>query len=148
MHHHRKLNKILQPGGHVEPDENPWQAISHELIEETGYQMDQLQVLQPSVRLDRATGVVMHPVPIYTLTHDFNNSPEHKHTDLGFAFITGQEPSGAPDQEESQEIYWLSVSEIAELDAERIWANVREIGLFVLANFDKWQAVSTASFRA
>ena len=24
---HKKLGKLLQPGGHVELDENPWQAV-------------------------------------------------------------------------------------------------------------------------
>lgn len=51
LHMHKKLHILLQPGGHVELNENPWQAIEHELREETGYTFDELEVLQPKDRL-------------------------------------------------------------------------------------------------
>jgi len=37
LHKHRKLNKLLQFGGHVELDETPWQAVLREIAEESGY---------------------------------------------------------------------------------------------------------------
>ena len=46
VHRHRKLHIWLQPGGHIEHTENPWQALAHELREETGYELSQLRVLQ------------------------------------------------------------------------------------------------------
>lgn len=39
LHKHRKLNKWLQFGGHVEPHENPWQAVQREIREESGYEL-------------------------------------------------------------------------------------------------------------
>ena len=53
VHKHRKMNLWIQPGGHVEHTENPWQALAHELHEETGYSIDQLSVLQPWDRLPK-----------------------------------------------------------------------------------------------
>lgn len=44
LHFHRKLHKLLPIGGHVELNESPWQAIAHELDEESGYSMSQLMV--------------------------------------------------------------------------------------------------------
>ena len=36
LHLHRKIGKYLQFGGHVELNETPWQAVVHELREESG----------------------------------------------------------------------------------------------------------------
>jgi 8-oxo-dGTP diphosphatase len=36
LHMHKKLGVLLQPGGHIELNENPWQAVHHEIEEETG----------------------------------------------------------------------------------------------------------------
>ncbi len=81
LHKHKLLNKYLQFGGHVELDENPWQAIIHEVAEESGYSMDQLRVLQPVSRLRKVNGVAAHPYPVSLLTHKFGEL-DHYHTDI------------------------------------------------------------------
>ena len=35
LHRHKKSGVYMQFGGHIELHENPWQAISHELLEES-----------------------------------------------------------------------------------------------------------------
>ena len=51
MHMHRKLGKLMPPGGHVELSETPWAAVSHELQEETGYRLAELDIMQPKLRM-------------------------------------------------------------------------------------------------
>ena len=41
LHRHKKLDTMLQFGGHVELHENPLEAIAHELREESGYDFRQ-----------------------------------------------------------------------------------------------------------
>lgn len=36
LHRHRRLGRWMQPGGHVEPGEHPWEAARRETEEETG----------------------------------------------------------------------------------------------------------------
>lgn len=51
LHRHKKTGKYMQFGGHIELDETPWQAVRHELMEESGYDLSDLQILQPMQRL-------------------------------------------------------------------------------------------------
>ena len=39
LHRHKRLGLWLQPGGHLEPGETPWEAAARESIEETGLQV-------------------------------------------------------------------------------------------------------------
>jgi 8-oxo-dGTP pyrophosphatase MutT (NUDIX family) len=71
LHQHKSLGKLLQPGGHVELTENPWQSVLREITEETGYELSQLQVLQPKDRLASLANAILHPVAVCVNTHDF-----------------------------------------------------------------------------
>ncbi|MDQ5885925.1 MAG: hypothetical protein QG628_322, partial [Patescibacteria group bacterium] len=85
LHMHKKLKKYLQFGGHVEHHEDPWKAITHEVLEESGYDMSQLVLLQPQIRLKKVTDTKLHPIPVTLLTHDFPGL-DHYHSDIAFAF--------------------------------------------------------------
>src|SRR5690349_3881626 len=90
LHWHKKLDKWLQFGGHVELDENLWDAVRHELLEESGYELKQLKLLQPKERMKSLRGAILHPQPFHLNTHVFNET--HNHTVLEYAFVTDQEP--------------------------------------------------------
>lgn len=92
LHMHKKLSRLLTVGGHIELDETPWQAIAHELQEESGYSLNELLVLQPKERLAGLSGVVMHPYPVVMNTH--NVAPGHDHSDTGYAFVATANPAG------------------------------------------------------
>src|ERR1043166_6552950 len=77
FHFHKKYKVYMQFGGHVELNENPWQAVLRELKEETGYQISQLKILQPRDRIKKLTGVELHPVPLTFTTHIAG--PAHRH---------------------------------------------------------------------
>lgn len=133
VHMHRKIGKLLQAGGHVELDETPWQSIRHELIEETGYDLNQLRILQPaSNRLDFLSTAVVHPIPVVTHTHAYSSQSTHKHTDTVYAFIASGEPKGLPAEGESQDVRWLTLSELKAYDPDGISKITVEIGEHIL----------------
>lgn len=72
--HHRRLDRWLAPGGHVEPeDESPRAAAAREVLEET-----ELMVL-PGVPF--LAGIDVHGIPAKSA------EPYHLHHDLKFAFL-------------------------------------------------------------
>lgn len=145
LHLHKKLNKWLQFGGHVELDETPWQAIAHELLEESGYTLDQLQVLQPKQRLRRLSGAVLHPQPVDVNTHKFNE--EHFHIGLDYAFVTEQESKEGVADGESAESRLLTRAELEALPESEIIDNVREICLYIFDEIiPNWERIDSTQF--
>ena len=137
LHRHKTLGVIIQPGGHVELTENPWQAIAHELMEETGYDLGQLWVLQPAQRLMREESALVHPQPVSVRTFNFAGESSHFHIDLSWAFVASEDPRGSPGEGESEELLWVSAQELAEL--KNTYEDVRETGLYVLnALMNEW----------
>ncbi len=147
LHIHKKLNKHLQFGGHVELDETPWQAIAHELREEAGYNLDQLYVLQPKERLKDAGDATLHPQPLTVNTHAFGNGLNHYHTDLGFAFVTDQDPQHEPGEGESTDVRLLTAAELRAIPQDGIPENVRRSFLFALeVCLAHWERVPATHF--
>lgn len=119
MHKHRKIDKILQPGGHVELTENPFQAVVREVLEETGYEPEQLILMQRSYHNGRLTMCppervkeMVNPQPFYVNTHQIINDPLHFHTDLSYVFFVTEPPKSKPLPGESLEFFWLSEHDI------------------------------------
>ena len=145
LHMHKKLGRLLTIGGHIELDETPWQAIAHELQEESGYSLNELLVLQPKERLARLSGVVMHPYPVVMNTH--NVAPGHDHSDTGYAFVATAKPSGQINKGESTDLRWLTRSELETLDEADLFLNVKEAYLFVLDTCLKnWERVAPSLY--
>lgn len=115
VHMHRKLNKLLQIGGHIELDETPWQTLAHEIAEESGYALSQLSVLQPDQRIPEIQAAIVHPVPVEMNTHLIGDN--HYHSDLAYAFVTRELPIDQPDGDESQDLRWLSLDQLREMAA-------------------------------
>lgn len=148
LHMHRKLGVLLQPGGHVELDETPWQSVAHELIEETGYDISELKILQPLVRIkpDRMNYSVIHPQPFSVNTHRVGKD-SHYHTDSAYIFSAAAAPSRPPAEGESTDLRWLSEAEIAELPDDIIMPDTRELARAALTAFYvAWQPVDTTEF--
>jgi 8-oxo-dGTP pyrophosphatase MutT (NUDIX family) len=71
--HHRRLDRWLQPGGHIDPgDASPITAAAREVREETGVSVE--PILSDLIDLD------IHPIP------PRSPEPAHEHFDLRFAF--------------------------------------------------------------
>jgi 8-oxo-dGTP pyrophosphatase MutT (NUDIX family) len=140
LHKHKKYNIYMQFGGHIELNENPWEALVRELKEETGYGINQLEVLQPKKVLKGLTGVLTHPTPISFTTH--LAGVDHHHIDTAFAFITNQDPTHQPQEGESAKIKLFRRSELLAAADNEIYENGRETSLYILDECLKnWQRI-------
>ena len=112
VHMHRKLGRLLQVGGHIELDESPWGALAHEIAEESGYQLADLEVLQPyDPRSLSSIDSVIHPLPAVLNTHQVNVTP-HFHTDLLYALVAQGEPTNPPAPGESTDLRWYTIDDL------------------------------------
>ncbi len=116
VHMHNKIDMLMQIGGHLELNETPWQAMVHEIEEEAGYTLSDLELLQPTKDAPHITDAVVHPVPFLMNTHDVGNL--HYHSDLCFGFIETHEPSGKQAEGESTDLRWHTLAELRQLVAD------------------------------
>ena len=94
--HHRRLDRWLLPGGHVESgDATAGDTAKREVLEETGAQL--------SVEPPRLVGVDVHPIP------SNGREPLHLHHDLIFAFQA--ESKMCQCSPESRDVAWCSLDE-------------------------------------
>jgi len=145
LHMHRKIGKLLPVGGHVELSENPWQALIREIKEESGYKIEQLEILQPQSRVKSLTDAVLHPYPISLNTHTITN--EHFHTVVEYAFVANSEPNLDIKEGESTDQRWLTIDEIMALSNDNIVNNVKEVYEFIFnEGLTNWDHVDTSDY--
>lgn len=102
--HHRRLDRWLQPGGHIEDgDANLLAAARREVIEETAADLD--TEFQPIL-----IGMDVHEIPAA------RGEPDHLHHDVLFAFIARS--LARQRSEESHDVHWAPVAEIARFDPD------------------------------
>ncbi|HET7827765.1 MAG TPA: NUDIX domain-containing protein [Candidatus Saccharimonadales bacterium] len=145
FHLHKKHQVYMQFGGHIELDENPWQAVVRELLEETGYDINQLEILQPKPAIKKLTGITTHPLPIAYTTH--RAGPGHFHSDAAFAFVSNQQPKHELVKTESSQVRLLNRDELAKIPAAQTYENGREIALFILdKGLEYWHRLPATSW--
>jgi len=145
VHMHRKIDMLMQIGGHIDLDQTPWQAIAAELAEETGYQLAELKIFQPVKGKPDVTDAIVHPLPFLQNTHDVGNG--HYHSDLCYGFVAQSLPAAAQKKEESQDLRWLTLSEMCDLAAKGIaLAATTDIYDFLLTIIPKYKALKASSF--
>ena len=147
---HKKYQTYIQPGGHVELNETPWQAVLHEIEEETGYKTTQLKIIQPPDRIASLdSGSVLHPQPILVQTHEAAEGP-HYHTDSAFFFTTDSDPINKPGDGESQDLIWVKLPEMKNI-ADKTPMSLDAYNVFsqVCAHYlDEWDALETTEFQS
>jgi 8-oxo-dGTP pyrophosphatase MutT (NUDIX family) len=146
LHFHKKIGAYAQFGGHIELNENPWEAVTHELREETGYDIDQISVLQPLQRMQRITGATVHPSPAVHATMGYPQSSPHLHTDSTYVLTADEPPRRAPDDGESTDIQLFTRTEVASHpDIDDI---TRDIALYAFDEiFTAWQPTPSITFQ-
>jgi 8-oxo-dGTP pyrophosphatase MutT (NUDIX family) len=148
LHMHKKLSMLLQFGGHVELTETSWTAVVHEVQEESGYRLNELQLLQPRERLKAISNAsVLHPQPLLVSTHPFGVKTGHFHSDITYLFTATARPTHNPDANESNDLRYISQKELAELPAELVGGDVKDIGAYIFETIlQSWEPVSPSEY--
>ena len=84
LHWHKKLQIWLPPGGHIDPDEDPIQAVLREVLEETGIASEVI----PHTPLSNFSDPPQLPSPLSIIVANVGASPSeaaHQHIDLSYA---------------------------------------------------------------
>lgn len=87
---HLVMDLWMQPGGHLDPGETPWEAARREVVEETGMDVPFFGGM---------------PELVHVSVHDV--AYHHRHLDLRYLFDgDGVEPD--PPDGESQDVHWFA----------------------------------------
>lgn len=145
VHYHKKMDVLMQIGGHIELNETPWQTMAHELAEESGYTLAELDIVQCTSDRIAETDNVSHPTPFAMNTHLVGN--EHFHSDTCYGFVAEAEPCTIVAEGESQDLRWLTLAELHEgVSRGDVLKDVAAIYDFLLAHIDTWVRVPAESF--
>jgi len=101
LHHHRRLDRWLQMGGHVEADEFAAAAALREGREESG--LDDLQLDDGILDVD------VHAIP------ESKGDPRHHHFDVRYIARTAAPHSVTMHDEESNDLAWFTLQRAEEL---------------------------------
>lgn len=101
---HPRYQKWIPPGGHIELDEDPEQALYREIAEETGLEVEILST-KPDVE---APGIKFLLTPNYLDIHEAN--PPHKH--VGLVYFAKSKNGEAILSDEHEEIRWFGRDEL------------------------------------
>lgn len=111
--HHKKYNKWIQPGGHIEKFENPVECAIREVKEETGldigYLIDKLQISKD--------GDIFLPVPDFFMEQSipaYHDQPQHFHLDINYV-VEVDEQGLTHNVSESHGIGWFTKDEALNL---------------------------------
>jgi 8-oxo-dGTP pyrophosphatase MutT (NUDIX family) len=112
---HKKLGKWLQPGGHIEPNEDPEEAAIREVFEETGFNVE-----LAGTRLPRKSDFI---TPLGIQRNEVKAG--HIHIDFIYA-ATVKSGKKTLNSAESNGIKWFSLEEIEDpsfntFDDLRFW---------------------------
>ena len=102
LHHHRRLDRWLQMGGHLEEGETPLEAAMREAAEESG--LCDLQIVS-----DGIADLDVHVIPAG------RGEPEHRHFDVRYSARTGSPDTIAMDAHESNALQWVGLGRAAAL---------------------------------
>ena len=109
LHKHKKLGIWLAPGGHIELDEDPIQAVIREAKEETALD---IELVGTASSYDTPYSARELIVPKFLNRHFFDESHTHEHVDL--CYFARSKSADARPEIEGGEIKWFDKEELEE----------------------------------
>jgi 8-oxo-dGTP diphosphatase len=107
LHWHRRLQQWMPPGGHIEPNEDPIQAVLREVREETGLRCE---IISTSVQHPFSYPEQL-PAPYTILLEDIPGPDEpHKHIDL--IYFVRPADGGDHDTVDDPTLRWVTDAEL------------------------------------
>lgn len=106
LHYHKKLNRWLQFGGHVDYEMDIADVALREAREETGLPDLKHQINYFSKQKPRPIDFDIHTIPAS------KNCPEHLHLDLRYMLITNKPDELNPPEGESNDFLWADYRDI------------------------------------
>jgi len=108
---HKKHNKWMAPGGHVEPNETPPETARREALEETGVEVE--FITQENIwfhyphaqSIERPYHVLLETLPA------IGQMPAHQHID--FFYVARPKATHTP--KEPHEVRWFTLQEVQQL---------------------------------
>jgi len=108
LHLHKRIGGWLQPGGHIDPGETPWEAALRETREETGLP-------------------VLHPDGGPRLLHlDAHPAGPHFHLDLRYLLVSA-DADPAPPPGESQQVRWFTLADAMQIADDALIDGLRRL---------------------
>jgi 8-oxo-dGTP pyrophosphatase MutT (NUDIX family) len=112
--HHRKFNKWMPPGGHVNPDETPPECARREAYEETGLHIELIKEENVWINQWNASSFERPYMCLLEQVPEQNGKPAHQHVDLMYIAkpVGGSETHNSV---ETHDLRWFSLQEIGAL---------------------------------
>ncbi len=126
---HKKAQKWMPPGGHVDPDELPEDAAKRECKEETGLDVEIMGDAQSDVFAGNPSEGRILKKPFALLLENIEerpNEPAHQHMD--FVYLARPIDENQPltlDEKEGEQLRWFTSEELEKLSDDAIYGNVR-----------------------
>lgn len=136
---HKKAQKWMPPGGHIDPDELPEDAARRECKEETGLDVEIIGAEQDDLFAGNPAEGRMLKKPVAFLLETIearpaHNEPAHEHMDFAYLARPVDESQILKlEEKEGEEVRWFTAGEVRELPDDQVFANVRN---FVMSKCD------------
>jgi 8-oxo-dGTP pyrophosphatase MutT (NUDIX family) len=138
---HKKLQRWMPPGGHIDPNELPEETARRECKEETGLDVEIIGDAQPELFEDASAEGRMLKKPIAFMLEEIpaledRGQPAHQHMDfLYLARPLDEAQAFDLDRKEADDMRWFTAEEVAALSPKtEIFKNVQSYILDVLAS--------------
>jgi len=119
--HHAKLDKWLFPGGHIEQNETPDDAILREVREETGLEAQFKQYGEVNISPD----VKKLAIPFYANVHSVGN-----HNHFCSYYFMSVDNVNLTKNNESKDLKWFTYDEIKQ--SNELLQNIKDTAMYIL----------------